>query len=400
MNEQQTTPNNVPDIEPIIEQADPTVTESNAEKRSEDRQIVTHFAFGVSDELLGTPLASPLKRGLAMLIDLLLISMLTTVHSVVFASFAAWTFFRAGNRLKTKKRFNAARLTLRFLTAVLLFVIALSLFDTTFKQFNPELKAVADGNSHTTMGASKALIGAAITVKYAVQMQKVQQQISAGECAEVVSCWQPVLTDFANDMAGTDISQQHVYASFDSLFEDGLVIVDSAHQQQLVQHMRDTVKQQRATDTASIPTPVPDVVQQLEHEQQVDIEPTELEKPAFEPAESSRPPGLIAWIKSVAEDLGLGFGWAAFYFSVFTAWWSGQTPGKKLFGIKVVLLNGGELNLWDSFGRYGGYGAGLATGLLGFLQLYWDDNRQAIQDKISETLVIDVRKTKRQWHGR
>ena len=46
-------------------------------------------------------------------------------------------------------------------------------------------------------------------------------------------------------------------------------------------------------------------------------------------------------------------------------------------------------------GRYGGYGAGLATGLMGFLQIYWDPNRQAIQDKISETLVVDIRKNKR-----
>ena len=48
--------------------------------------------------------------------------------------------------------------------------------------------------------------------------------------------------------------------------------------------------------------------------------------------------------------------------------------------------------MWDSFGRYGGYGAGLATGLLGFLQIYWDPNRQAIHDKISSTIVIDVTK--------
>jgi hypothetical protein len=32
--------------------------------------------------------------------------------------------------------------------------------------------------------------------------------------------------------------------------------------------------------------------------------------------------------------------------------------------------------------------------LSGFLQVYWDPNRQAIQDKISETLVINIRKPK------
>lgn len=99
---------------------------------------------------------------------------------------------------------------------------------------------------------------------------------------------------------------------------------------------------------------------------------------------------LLAWAKGMLNDLGLGFGWSAFYFTVFTAWFDGQTLGKKLFRIRVVQLDGTRLSLWDSFGRYGGYGAGFATGLLGFLQICWDANRQAIQDKISATVVIDL----------
>ena len=106
------------------------------------------------------------------------------------------------------------------------------------------------------------------------------------------------------------------------------------------------------------------------------------------------PKGFINWIEDLVEELGLGLGWAAFYFSIFTAWWKGQTPGKKLLGMKVIKLDNQPLNLWESFGRYGGYAAGLATGLTGFLQVFWDPNRQAIQDKISETLVIDLRKPK------
>lgn len=101
---------------------------------------------------------------------------------------------------------------------------------------------------------------------------------------------------------------------------------------------------------------------------------------------------LIQWVKGIINDLGLGFGWATFYFTAFIALWNGQTIGKKLLGIKVLQLDGSQLSLWDSFGRYGGYGAGLATGLLGFIQVYWDPNRQAIHDKISATVVIDIRK--------
>lgn len=76
------------------------------------------------------------------------------------------------------------------------------------------------------------------------------------------------------------------------------------------------------------------------------------------------------------------------YFTLFSLLWRGQTPGKKVCNIRVVALSGEDLSLWDAFGRYGGYGAGFATGLLGFLQVYWDPNRQAIQDKISATVVI------------
>ena len=40
-----------------------------------------------------------------------------------------------------------------------------------------------------------------------------------------------------------------------------------------------------------------------------------------------------------------------------------------------------------AFERAGGYAAGLATGLLGFAQVFWDANRQAIHDRIVGTVV-------------
>lgn len=100
---------------------------------------------------------------------------------------------------------------------------------------------------------------------------------------------------------------------------------------------------------------------------------------------------LIAWTQAALTDLGLGFGWAALYFSVFTAWFRGQTVGKMLLGLRVTKIDGKPITLWESFGRYGGYSAGLATGLLGFMQILWDPNRQAIHDKISETVVLNLR---------
>lgn len=98
---------------------------------------------------------------------------------------------------------------------------------------------------------------------------------------------------------------------------------------------------------------------------------------------------LIDTGRRMLDDIGFGFGWAAVYFSFLTAWWQGQTLGKRMFGLRVVQLNGKRLTVWDCFNRYGGYAAGFATGLLGFAQIYWDDNRQAIHDRISFTVVLD-----------
>lgn len=129
--------------------------------------------------------------------------------------------------------------------------------------------------------------------------------------------------------------------------------------------------------------------------------PVEVDKGAVEENSDSKaepqqePLSIIAWLQAGLADLGIGFGWAALYFSVFTAWFHGQTLGKILFRIRVLKIDGDELSLWQSFERYGGYSAGLATGLLGFLQIIWDPNRQAIHDKISETVVIDLRKPDR-----
>lgn len=101
---------------------------------------------------------------------------------------------------------------------------------------------------------------------------------------------------------------------------------------------------------------------------------------------------LIETGRQLLDDIGFGFGWAAVYFSLLTAWGQGQTVGKRLFGLRVRKLNGKPLTVWESFNRYGGYAAGFATGLLGFAQVFWDANRQAIHDQIAFTVVLDERR--------
>lgn len=96
-------------------------------------------------------------------------------------------------------------------------------------------------------------------------------------------------------------------------------------------------------------------------------------------------------VKAILRSNGLDFGAAIAYFTLLPFWWKGQTVGKRVLGLRIVELTGKPLTLMHAFSRYGGYAAGMATGGFGFLQVLWDKNRQAIQDKIAHTVVIDLR---------
>lgn len=96
-------------------------------------------------------------------------------------------------------------------------------------------------------------------------------------------------------------------------------------------------------------------------------------------------------VNSLNDGLGLltKFFGAFAYFSVFTWKWRGQTPGKRLMQIKVVKLNGTPITFWGSLERASGYTASTALLFYGFLQYFWERNRQTTHDKITETIVVE-----------
>jgi hypothetical protein len=98
--------------------------------------------------------------------------------------------------------------------------------------------------------------------------------------------------------------------------------------------------------------------------------------------------GLRSFLGVISDDLGLGFGWAAVYFTGFLSMLRGQTPGKRVMGLRVIRLDNKPLGWWISFERFGGYAASFSVGLLGFLQILWDRNRQGLHDKACETVVV------------
>jgi uncharacterized RDD family membrane protein YckC len=71
---------------------------------------------------------------------------------------------------------------------------------------------------------------------------------------------------------------------------------------------------------------------------------------------------------------------------------NGQTPGKWLVRTRVMSLTGNRVGGWQSVERALGYGAALLEGGLGFAQFFWDRNRMCAQDRLAETVVVDIRK--------
>ena len=354
----------------------------------ETRQIVTPYAFHVSADLFGTALARPLKRGIAIGIDVFLITLLSQSASFLLAGVAAVTFFRAGKRLKLKKRFNAARLALRFVAATLLFVFALGIFDS----FNSNKPNGFQPSEEVSLSGANALVVVAVTAKYMLAANELVEKVDNGECANNYLCWQSLGNELVDVLNEAELPSNEAMDLLEGIVDIASQQLSTEEKSALLANWQTQLEMQskNRNDNEQASSAIIDSQDPVEQDEQSDS----VDKQNQNQDQDKGNATVISWLEGIMEDLGIGFGWAAFYFSIFTAWWKGQTPGKKLLGIKVIKLDGKEPNLWESFGRYGGYGAGFATGLLGFLQVYWDPNRQAIQDKISETLVIDLRVAK------
>ena len=92
--------------------------------------------------------------------------------------------------------------------------------------------------------------------------------------------------------------------------------------------------------------------------------------------------------RSFANALGVTFGWSGVYFTLVAGALGGRTVGKFVFGTRAVKINGQPFTFFDAFVRHGGYVAGVAMGLTGFLNLLWDANRRAVEDRIAGTVVL------------
>ena len=279
------------------------------------KSIVTPDAFSVTPELLGTPLATPGRRMLAIIVDLVLIGFLQLLGWRVLGGLVGLALFRMATRRTDGAPSTRARKLGMGCAGALVLVVAVS------ATFIPALIRTAgspDGDSP-------------------LQLQIGGDTVSIGVPVD------PGVAGLAEALGDPDVAG----------LAEALVDPAVAGLAEALENREERIRE---------------LEEQLE---EVDSRST-----------------LFTWIRDAADEAGLVFGWGTVYLTLFLALWGGRTPGKKLFGLRVVRLNGQPLGLLMSLERAGGYAAGFATGLLGFARVWWDPNRQGIHDKIAETVVI------------
>ncbi|GLX86582.1 RDD domain protein [Thalassotalea loyana] len=353
--------------------------------KNDTMKVLTPFAFKIDQSLFGLSLATPSRRLIALLVDLFIVALLSDAPGELLAIFLSITFYRVSktqffekmnpeNKTTGRKRRRLAR----WLSAICLFIALMSILPAIIDPYNNNVDEPAV-NTEPLLAADKEL-SAEQAIVFTATTASVAATIKNSDCM-TLSCWQEEIPPKLDLLAGIPFKPSVLESLYGELTQH--TILKEENKEQLTQYLINYHKEHLLPDET------------LTQSQLLETEPASEQAPNVSVAEpqvnnEGKPVySIVKYAEALIQDLGLGFGWAAFYFTVFTSAWRGQTPGKKLLGIRVIQLDGTPLSLWDSFGRYGGYGAGIATGMLGFLQVFWDSNRQAIHDKISATVVID-----------
>lgn len=294
------------------------------------RRTITPDAFEVAPELLGRPLAPPWRRGFALLADLVLVFLFTQLGSLSAAFVASAVFFLLVIRKPVERRW--LRWTMRVAAAAGSFVLFLGVL-VALEWSKPSPYTGMSAEQWMDFGVAAGSEDPEVRAQALEELAESLQSVSGEQLQPVADS-----LELSQDPADPDAGGA------------------TARLERRIVQLQTNVRELYAEN--------------LELRK-------EMENPSFKRMASA-----------VAGDLGLTFGWSAVYFTLCLAWWRGRTPGKWLFRLRVLRLDNRPLALWGCFERFAGYAAGLATGLLGFLQILWDPNRQAIQDKIVGTVVV------------
>lgn len=386
------------------------------------RHRVTETGFRVDPDLLGRPLAHPLRRLGAVLVDLSAVGALVLSRVIspwLFALVGAWLLWRVADPdADVRLRSEGLRTTFRWTALATAGVAAIVMIAGMFSGDEPEddvrgptSAAVPAGGAggtgpggpgtgnpsapDSTVPAGPGRPSAVERFRSAPTVEEARER-AAGLALEVYrrGYTRDQVEDSVDEALEAALEEEERIAwsaDREAVVDSALTRMDSVSVRRAGARDSLLAALAAAADTGSparvralasrvLGTPPPAGRRQLE--ERIEHLRDELEA-------ARQPPSLIDFLRGVLNDLGLGLGWLGVYFTASLALWRGRTPGKRLFGIRVVRIDGEDLTTWDAFGRFGGYAASVLTGLLGFAQLLWDANRQALHDRIAGTVVVE-----------
>jgi hypothetical protein len=372
------------------------------------RRVITPDSFSVAPELLGRPLAGPGRRAAAMLVDLLLVAILVGLGGGAFlGAVAVFILLRIANRFDSGRVFPRwSRRTLRVTAALLIFFVALSLWRSTANRLrasadNGEQAGRSVNNAGTSLGdldldfsisdaASLTRIGMGLRGEDdSRQARQLADSLVALLTRSATAADLPGLRDAAHSLSGSE-NNAVVRAALDDAFARPMQQLgmnrDSLAMAYVAALQNGDSGQARSARVALTRVLSESETRPLRRE--LAEKERELERQRDQLSELRGRGSLRTLISSTADDLGIGLGWSAVYFTAFLVLMRGQTPGKRLLRVRVVRLDAKPIGWWIAFERFGGYFASLTLGLLGFLQILWDRNRQGLHDKTVETVVI------------
>lgn len=374
----------------------------------DQRNVVTPDAYRLDPRLLGTPLARPWRRASAMAVDGLLVAILSAVPGFLLGLAAAVLLLRVSGRPAAGGYIRrSARVLMRAAGALLMFVMIVIGWDSVEDRLEErgggrDARAADEvggppgtgGVADVRIAAEVALLtGASTEAEARRRAGRIVPDLRAAgmpddEIRDLFTGlsempgrpWLGLIADSVlrslegEEPAGPGSSDSVVLAYAEALRSE-----DSAR----VRELRPLAAAELAADTLAT---LREEIRETEGRRVSLARRVERLEEELEAG-----PGILGRLGALADDLGLGLGWAGLYFTAFLTLWSGYTPGKRILGIRVIRLDGAPIGWWAAFERFGGYAAGIATGLLGFAQILWDRNRQAVHDKICETVVIRAR---------
>lgn len=407
------------------------------------RTVITPDALEVSEALLGMPLAKPSARFWAILIDLIVISILTVATdsiSLVIWGVVGFFFVQMAFRQPSQKMGQVTSMLFRGATGCLglliLIGVGIGFLAVRFGGDDDVARAVSEGIAEqaadipTDGSASLSDIIGAVSAGFGVNGLTDEDDPEVAE--EILinglnSAYRPAPNEFsARDFLEAVVDEDSQFTDNPDDFVDGVVArweatnLPAAPGEPVptgaLAEARDAVADLSPTEVLNQLAALGDpddfdlsdprtvalrgraiqivagdslsALAQTSRGVSADLADTRRDLSDAQATIDEANTGFSALMRDIWEQLGSAFGLWSIYFTLMLTWFKGQTVGKKVMGIRVLRLDGEPINSWAAFERAGGYFAGIATGLLGFVQVYWDANRQCVHDKIGGTVVV------------